>query len=540
MDEKGLLESEEIFRIISEQNLMGIVILQDEKIIYANQKLANIIGYKLEELLSWEPKKYHYYIHPEDRDFVLEQARKKQRGDKDVIAYYKCRLLKNTGETVWVEIYSKPINLGGRPADFATINDITERHKSKQKLKESEAKNIEEQVNREKKLKESEEKYHKLFENFPNAIIITDPDGNIKDCNSAFCKLSRYNKNEIIGKNLKDFHNYPPELLLYIKKSNVLLLKGEIPEYTELEICDKEGKTTWFLVQASLIKLNNEILIQIILQNISAKKAFEKASKNHTEELKKEIEIKTKELIQSEKLASIGLLGAGVAHEINNPIMGIINYAQIVRDELKNYKNIDLNKKPFSFLDGIIRESERISNIVEELLIFSRKDTRQFVMGDINEVISSSINLIFPRIKTSNIIIQKEFQQNLPKISMRIQNIQQVILNILQNSIDALNEKFGEKYQGTSKNIKISTKLVKIQNKKYIKITNWDNGQGIKSKDLIKIFDPFFTTKLQSKIKGTGLGLSISYRIIRDHKGKIEIKSNWKKNTTVTILLPVN
>lgn len=320
------------------------------------------------------------------------------------------------------------------------------------------------------------------------------------------------------------------------------MLKGEIQEQLETQIQKKDGNSIWVLLQASVIRVEKEPLVQIISQDISARKALEEAQKNYTQVLKKEVEMKTKELIQSEKLASIGLLASGIAHEVNNPVMGIINYAQIIKDEIKKYKKFDLNLKPFSFLDGIIREGERIAKIVADLLTFSRKDTGEYVLADISEVINSSINLLNPKISSSQIDIQTNFQEKLPKIQMRTQNIQQVILNILQNSIDALDEKFGILNQEDSKKILIKTNLEIKQNKKYVKISIWDNGIGISSENLKKLFVPFFTTKKHligySKIQGTGLGLSISYGIIKDHGGEIQIQSNWKENTTVEILLP--
>ncbi|MHA1405042.1 MAG: sensor histidine kinase [Candidatus Helarchaeota archaeon] len=278
------------------------------------------------------------------------------------------------------------------------------------------------------------------------------------------------------------------------------------------------------------------------------------------EDLEKEVELKTKELkneakklentllelkntqemlVQSEKLASIGLLAAGVAHEINNPLMGIINYAEIVKEELKELSRLDLEVKPFSFLTQIIEEGKRISKIVADLLSFARRDPGIFRIESILKPINASLSLLQPKLRKSKIEVTLDVPDDLPFIPLKVQEIQQVFINILQNSIDAIDERFVDEKLEEDRKITIKASLSKKKNTKYVRISFTDNGIGIKKKDLSKVFDPFFTTKKGKSIPGTGLGLSISYGIIRAHSGKINIESKRKKSTTVSVFLPL-
>ncbi|MHA1380417.1 MAG: PAS domain-containing sensor histidine kinase [Candidatus Helarchaeota archaeon] len=391
---------------------------------------------------------------------------------------------------------------------------------------------INDRIRYEKELKKSEEKYRGLYNSLKEGVVMYDTNGYILECNQTFLNMLDYSIDEIQKLRYKDLTPRKWNKIEDTIFKEQILEHGYSKEY-EKELIKKDGTIVPITIRLWLIKdqFNKVIGVWGLVRDISNQKQMEK-------ELKKTRET----LIKKEKLASIGLLAGGIAHEINNPIMGIINYAEIIKSELENLNSIDINKKPFSFITGIINESNRIVRIIDELLVFSQKDSGNFVLVEISDEIKKCINIESKKIESSQIEIKLEFQKNLPKIPIRPQGFQQVILNILENSIYALNEKFGDSEKGV-KNILIKTSLIKNENVPKLKILIQDNGQGIKSKDLKKIFTPFFTTKFHSdvysKIKGTGLGLSISYTIIQQHGGDIHIQSKWKEGTTVEILLPV-
>ena len=248
---------------------------------------------------------------------------------------------------------------------------------------------------------------------------------------------------------------------------------------------------------------------------------FSKNNKN------REPEIKYNKLKNSH-LNSLGELAAGIAHEINNPINGIINYAQILMD------NLNCNSEESFLAEKIIEESYRISAIVKNLLIFDHYKSTEKIPTPIEGVIIASISFLESQLERYNIKIKLNLEENLPTIIIDELQIEEAIINILRNSISALNEK----YQTGHKNklIKISVKKVKGEGKPYLQISLYDCGSGISSHILDKVFNPFFTTK--TAIKSTGLGLSVTYNIIKNNGGNISINSKEGEYTEVIINLP--
>jgi len=225
------------------------------------------------------------------------------------------------------------------------------------------------------------------------------------------------------------------------------------------------------------------------------------------------------QLIQSEKMAEIGILAGSVAHEINNPLGGILAFSQILLSEISK-------KDPlYADIKEIEKAAIRSKNIVENLLYFSRaskeEDQRPI---DIAVVIEKALSLVSLKIRHRNISIQKNIGK-VPFIFGDFNQLVQVFLNIFQNSLEALKRK------GV---IAITARYVKSENKVDVEIE--DNGPGIESDELSKIFNPFFTTK--NKTQHPGLGLAVIYRIIKDHQGEIKAESDIGKGTKIVIALP--
>ncbi len=232
------------------------------------------------------------------------------------------------------------------------------------------------------------------------------------------------------------------------------------------------------------------------------------------------------QLLQSEKLASIGKLAATIAHEINNPLNGILTYTKLIerklaqdslqRDEVERFR---------SYLTIMERETERCSNIVRNLLDFARQREPSLKPDvDVNAVVEEALSLVANRMALQEITLEKDYGK-LPPITADPLQLRQAFLNILINSCEAIQDAGGL--------IRISTSFLPQQQR--VKVEFSDNGIGIQEEDLHRIFDPFFTTKE----KGTGLGLSVVYGIINSHQGKIEVRSAPKDGTTITITLPL-
>ncbi|MCI0473383.1 MAG: ATP-binding protein [Ignavibacteria bacterium] len=254
--------------------------------------------------------------------------------------------------------------------------------------------------------------------------------------------------------------------------------------------------------------------------------------KDWSENLNYKVEEKTKELkniyeqvVQMEKLASLGKLSATVAHELNNPLEGILTYSKLIAKKLKNDKGNESNEKIIRYLNMISEETSRCGNIVKDLLLFSKTRDDKFVESELSEVIDKCSELINHHLEINNIKLIKEYPNAPITITCNPEKIQQALLSLLINSIEAM------KARGGIIEIKLTSE------DKYAVIRIKDEGSGIAESDLPYIFEPFFTTK--EAIKGTGLGLSVAYGIIKSHKGKIEIEHTSSNGTTFKITLPI-
>ena len=228
-------------------------------------------------------------------------------------------------------------------------------------------------------------------------------------------------------------------------------------------------------------------------------------------------------------LASIGELAAGVAHEINNPVNSIINFAQIMVDEVKRGE-ITSDEIPAR----IIREGDRVATIVSSLLSFARENEKEKRAIDVREVIAEVLALTETQVLKDGINLTVDFPEELHKTLADFQQIEQVFLNLLNNARYALNQKHPNAHP--RKNLIIHGIEETVDDALYIVVTFIDYGTGIPSTILDKIYNPFFSTK-PSGI-GTGLGLAISHGIITDHGGKLSFESKYGDYTKVAVQLP--
>ena len=298
--------------------------------------------------------------------------------------------------------------------------------------------------------------------------------------------------------------------------------------------------------QASLEAANQQLT-----QEIEKRKMMEQAARDALLELKEA----QSQLIQSAKLASIGELASGVAHELNQPLMVIRGIAQLLRRNLR--KNNLNNEELMGQLDPIVRNTKRMMNIINHLRTFSRQSTSDFAPVDVNQILEDSFLMIGEQLRLRNIQVNTQFASDLPKIKGDPNQLEQVFLNLITNARDAVEMR--DDGQGTKNDsiqdrdeyrgiIILATKKGVLSNqtsttdnrqsKDFIEILIRDNGGGISAERVENIFDPFFTTKAVGK--GTGLGLSISYGIIKDHQGEIEVAETGPEGTTFRIRLPVS
>jgi two-component system NtrC family sensor kinase len=229
-------------------------------------------------------------------------------------------------------------------------------------------------------------------------------------------------------------------------------------------------------------------------------------------------------LLQAGKLAAIGQLAAGVAHEINNPLTAVNANAQLLKMvipvEDENYESVDL----------IYRAGERAAKVVRGLLDFARQEQYDFKQTDINETIAQALDLVHYQLQSANIDVFLDMAKDLPVVTASVEHLKSVWLNLLVNARDAVQSLPDNRF------IEVTTRL--NQDKDRVQILVRDNGKGMSQAELEHIFEPFYTTKDPGK--GTGLGLATCHRIVEQHSGEINVVSTSNEGTTFIIHLPVD
>ncbi len=365
----------------------------------------------------------------------------------------------------------------------------------------------------ESELQESEVKFKSYIENSPYGVFISDKNGDYVEINKAAEVMTGYLRYELLSMNLMELipTEDKEEAIKYFES---LLTKGRVKG--DLRFQTKEGEKRHWSIEA--VKLSEDRYLGFTSDITDRKRAEE-------EKLQLEVHLR-----HQQKLESIGTLAGGVAHEINNPINGIINYAQLIKDKYENDETVT------EYSSEIIRESERVVSIVRNLLTFSRNEKESHSPARIDDIINSTVSLISTVFKHDQIKLNIEIPEDLPELKCRSQQIRQVIMNLMTNARDSLNEKF--KGYNEQKVMSISVSQFEKEDRRWMRIIVEDAGNGISEDIENKIFDPFFTTK--DRAIGTGLGLSISYGIVKDHHGKLYFESTIGKYTRFYLELPID
>ena len=364
-----------------------------------------------------------------------------------------------------------------------------------------------------RQLRTSEERYRALFEQARDGIALVHlPDYRIVEANNPACQFFGLRQQDCIGRDIREIlrtsaPNAQPELML---TSN-----GQSGE-TELMIQTSPNHESPVSVSFAPISAGGKEMMILSLRDLSVRKKFEA-----------EREEMQRQLYQSSKLASIGELSAGVAHEINNPLNGVINYAQLLKDEERPRSEFEQQ-----MIDGIIEEGERIAQIVRGLLTFARADSQELRHVHFADCIKTSIALFGHQFQKDGINIEIDLDPDLPLVQADGSRLRQVVVNMISNAHHALKAKQAD--SGERKLFKISGRRAG-RHGEIVRVEFYDNGIGIKREYMGKVFDPFFTTRRE--MGGTGLGLSVSFGIVRDFGGNITVESEEGKFTRFIIEL---
>lgn len=365
----------------------------------------------------------------------------------------------------------------------------------------------------EKALRESEEKYRTIFENVNDTIIYLNKYGTIIDANNREETFGR-SPEEIIGKNFRKLGFFKAKDL-----PKTLRLFGEVitgrksVDRMEFDIKHKDGRIIPIEASTKLVKKNGKIQgFVCIIRDITERK--------RAEEEKDRLQA---QLIQSEKMAGIGTLASGIAHEFNNLLQIMSGHVQIAN---RTKKPEDM-KEAF---DNVLSTTERTAKIIQDLLTFSRAEEAKKEQSSIIEPIESVLSLTENQLKKNNIKVVRKYGKTF-RLWINKGEMQQVFLNIVTNARDAMLSMGGR--------LEIRT----WQERSHLKVSFHDTGRGIREEELGRVFEPFYTTKGalggDNNISGTGLGLFVSYGIMKRHDGEIEVESKRGKGTTFTVSLPL-
>ncbi|MFC0270644.1 ATP-binding protein [Metabacillus herbersteinensis] len=346
----------------------------------------------------------------------------------------------------------------------------------------------------EKKARASEESYKQLIDSLPESVIIHRDYKMVYVNKATVSMIGAASKEEMIGKSIFDFIDpeYEDRILERIKQ-----VKKEKRPLNSIEhrIKRLDGSMFFFEVSSLYIVFGEKEAVLSIGKDITVRKA------------------QTDRLLQkSEKLALLGQMAAGIAHEIRNPLTSIKGFIQLL-------KSNDLKEEYF---DIIFSELERINSIVGEFLVLAKPSASIFVEQDVKVLIKDVVTLINTQSILNNVQIFVEFDSDLPMVSCERNQLKQVFLNLLKNSIEAMPK-------GGSIDVK-----VKEKEEGKISIQIIDQGVGIPKERIPTLGEPFYTTKE----KGTGLGLMTCFKIIESHNGKLTIQSKLNEGTTIEIILP--
>ncbi|NVM16849.1 MAG: PAS domain-containing sensor histidine kinase [Candidatus Lokiarchaeota archaeon] len=495
LTEKKLKESEEKFRIIAEQSFMSIYIIQDGIFKYRNQRATDVSGYSSEDIKDWKPYEYAKIIHPEDRELVLEQSKKKQKGDLDVINRYKYRIIKKSGEVAWIDNFSKTINYKGRPADLVMTEDITEK------------------IVAEQKLKESEEKYRYLFNNAQVGLYWSRiSDGKFLECNEIFAKLFGYEKREEL---LEDY--IATEHYVYPNQRNEILdairLNNEVRGY-EILVTKKDGTPIWLSISARMFENENRI---------------EGAAIDITKRKKAEQELLESEERYKKAYDKADFYKDLLAHDVGNILNNINASVQLMKIWNGDY---NLSEKEKNMIEIIKQQLERGASLVSNVRKLSEIEEGEMSVKsmDAKKLIEKCIENIRSRFHEREIEISFNAVQEITNViggELLIDAFENLIINgIIHND---------------SKKIKLWINISKVnqEGRNYIKIEFKDNGLGIIDDRKMTIFKRNY--EKDRSTGGMGIGLSLVKNIITSYGGqtwvKNRVKGDYSQGSNFIILL---
>jgi PAS domain S-box-containing protein len=372
----------------------------------------------------------------------------------------------------------------------------------------------------------SERRYREIFEDAHDAIWIHDSHGNIIAANKATEELTGYSPKELLKMNVRDF--LAEEGLRLARQIRRKLFLGETVEQPyEQRLISKDGTGRVLKLTTNLMREDGRLKgFQNIARDVTREKEMQdklRATYRELSESHQRLKESQEQLIQAEKLTSLGQLAASIAHEVNNPLSGVLAYTQLLAKKVRG-DNIP-KEVALQYLSKMEAELTRSTKLIRHLLDFARQSPPALRQLNLNDVVNRAFDLAAHSAELQHVQIVRELDPSLPNLMADFDQLHQVCTNLILNAIQAMP-------QGGKLTLRTS-----VDNGQ-LKMEVQDTGCGISPENMRKLFTPFFTTK--HEVKGVGLGLAISYGIIQRHHGRIEVQSKKGEGTTFTIYLPLH
>lgn len=460
-----------------------------------NKGAEKLFGYRKEDVLNKE--NISITILPEDREKGVQKVMSKRTRAEGVCELEMFRVRRNGDRFPALTTVTAIKDPSGKATGFVEIiRDITKRKSL------------------ERELRETKEFLENIMESSVDGILTTDLKGKITYQNRAMEEMLKYPREAVLGTHISHFYAKGIELA---REVMTLLRARERAENYEMEVIRKGGEV--LIILTSLFLLRNEEG-----QILGTAGIF----KDITEQKRLEAKLRAAQarLVEASKMRALGELVAGVAHELNNPLMASQTILHVL---MKNMPNDHPEKER---LELVRKCNDRIEKIVDHLREFSRQTRPELREMDINQPIENALLITGQQLLNHNISVISDLARDLPKVVGDTNQLEQVFLNLISNSRDALDEVKGPK------ELKISSSLAEDEEQRAVVVSVKDTGTGIPKEHMEKILEPFFSTKPVGK--GTGLGLSLCFGIVEAHNGRLEIRSQSGEGTEVKVILPAN
>jgi PAS domain S-box-containing protein len=520
--EQKLVESERRFRLLAEtiQDVFYIVDTTDFSTIYVSPAFETIYGLPIQTIYD-DSRAFLAAVHPDDRERVHERQARWQREVPDTYVGSEYRVVRPDGSVRWVQHRSFVVrdNNGQEDRLIGVVSDITARIEAEQRLVETSS------------------RLEAFFRTFPDLLFIVGEDGTMLDFRAGKDEDLYVGPNQFLGKKMPEL--LPPEVGGAVAAALAALRSTQEPQAIEYWLDVPSGHKAF---EARLIGMSQD-RVAVIARDITEQKTAEQNVRKAHAELEKRVLERTEALHKineelrqemvarrkteeafrrAEKLAAIGTLAAGIAHEINNPLGSILMAADNALYAVEHPEEL---AEAVDALSDIKSEAKRAGRIVKTVLQFARKDESQRQLYNLAKVVDRACRIYRDPAGERGVKIHLHVEGDLPEVRLNPSELEQVFINLISNAVEA-------SQSGQSVDVLLGTKTGRIE------ITVTDAGCGMTREQLNRIFDPFFTTRQTEG--GTGLGLSLSHTIVRHHGGTIEVESEPGSGTCFTVSLPIH